>query len=160
MGRTSQITLIALVAATVLSGCGGGGDGTEVPPELAEVAQAGTAVADFCTAALANVEAGAALTEFSTAGTPPRPQEEIEAVLEPMRESNAQLLAAAPDPVRPDLEQVAEVTELKLAAFEASGGDPAAATADPAVVEKIEAAGPSSARIQQYIRTVCRIDPS
>lgn len=161
MGRTSRTALIALVAATVLGGCGGGGAGvTEVPPEMEEVAEAGAQVTDFCTAAQANVDAGARLTEFSTAGTPPRPQEEIEAVLEPLRESNEQMLASAPEMVKPDLEKVAEVTELKLAAFEASAGDTAAANSDSAVVEKTKEAAEPSARIAQYLRAVCRVDPS
>lgn len=161
MGRTSRTALIALVAATVLGGCGGTGAGeTEVPPEMEAVAEAGAQVTDFCTAAQANVDAGAKLSEFTTAGTAPRPQEEIEAVLEPLRESNEQMLASAPEMVKPDLEKVAEVTELKLAAFEASAGDPAAANNDPAVVEKTKEAAEPSARIAQYLRAVCRVDPS
>jgi hypothetical protein len=162
VGRTSRIALITLVAATVLGGCSGGSaeTATEVPPELEGIVEASAAVTDFCTVALANVEAGIRLTEFSTGGTPPRPEEEIRAVLEPMRESNAQLLAAAPEQLQADLGQVAEVTELKLAAFEASGGDPAATSADPAVVEKNAAATEPSARVRQYLRTVCRIDPN
>jgi hypothetical protein len=158
--RTSRIALITLVAATVLGGCSGGSDETEVPPEMKGVVEAATTVADFCTVALANVEAGKTFTEFATGGTPPRPADEIQTVLQPLRESNAQLLAAAPEQLRGDLEQVSEVTELKLAAFETSGGDPAAAGQDAAVVERMHAVTEPSARVRQYIRTVCRIDPN
>lgn len=165
MGRTSRTSLIALVAATLLGGCGGG-DGaaqgeTDVPPAQVEaIEEAGQQATDFCAAALANVEAGQALKDFSLAAPAPRPQEEMEAVLGPVRESNAQLLASAPEMAKADMEQVNEVTELRLAAFEASGGDPAAADADPAIAEKLAAVAKPSARITQYIRTTCRIDPS
>lgn len=160
MRRTSQTALLALVAATLLSGCGAGPAPTEVPPELQPVADAAAEVTDFCTAAQANVDAGTRLTEFSTAAPAPRPAEEIAAVVEPVRESNEQLLASAPEMMQADLALVAEVTELKLAAFEASGGDPAAGTTDPVITEKAAAAAEASARVRQYLRAVCRIDPN
>lgn len=162
MRRTSRIALITLVAATVLGGCSGGGEqtATEVPPELQPVAEAGAVVTDFCTAAATNVEAGTKLTEFSTGAPAPRPEDEIAAVVEPVRESNEQLIASAPEMMKADLTQVAEVTELKLAAFQASMGDPAAVNADPVITEKSTAAAEPSARVRQYLRSVCRIDPS
>lgn len=162
MGRIPRTALIALVAATVLAGCGGGAEETaEVPPEVAEQAtEQVQAAADFCEAAQANIDAGAALTEFANAGEPPRPAEEIEAVLEPVRESNEQLVAAAPEEAKADVEQIAQVAELRMAAYEASAGDPAAANQDPAYVEAAKAAEEPIARFQQFLRARCRIDVS
>lgn len=160
MARTSRVALIALVTATALGGCSGGGDETVVPAELAGVAQEAAVTADFCTAAQTNVDAGTALTRFAAAAAPPRPMDEIQSVLEPVRTSNAQMLAAAPAVAKADLEQMAELTELKLNAFEASGGDPVAAGQDPTVVEKSAVATEPSARIRQYLRAVCRISPN
>lgn len=161
MGRTPRTALIALVAATVLAGCGGGTEEipADVPPEVAEqVTEQVQAAADFCAAAQANIDAGAALTEFARAGQPPRPAEEIEAVLEPIRESNEQLVASAPEEAKADVEQIAQVAELRMAAFEASSGDPAAANSDPAYLEAAKAAAEPIARFQQYLRVRCRID--
>lgn len=158
MGRTSRIALIALVTATALGGCGG--TETDIPPELQDAVKAAETNADFCTAAQANVDAGAALTAFSTAAPPPRPANEIKAVLEPVRESNARMLASAPEVAKADLQLVTDLAELKLAAYEANGGDPVAASQDPAVVEKTATATEPSARIRQYLRAVCRIAPN
>jgi hypothetical protein len=159
VGRTSRIALIALVTATVLGGCSGGSEPGEPPPEqLAAAAENVQAAADFCEAARANVEAGQALTDFAAAGTPPRPEEEISAVTGPVRDSNEQMLAAAPEEVRLDAELLAELAELQLAAFEASGGDPAAPGQDPAYVEKAQTATEPAARFQSYLRARCRID--
>lgn len=160
MGPTTRIALIALVTATALGGCSSAQDQAVVPAALDEVVETGAQTADFCTAAQANVDAGAALEAFVSAAPPPRTREEVAGVLEPVREANAQMLAAAPEMARADLEQVAELAELKLAAFEASGGDPAAVVADPAIAEKTAAATEPSARIRQYLRGVCRIAPN
>jgi hypothetical protein len=158
VGRTSLCALVALVAATVLGGCGGS-DAEQIPeaPALAAAAQANV---DFCSTVQPNIDAGNALTEFAAAGTPPRSADELRGVLEPLRASNAAMVAAAPEVMKADMQQTAEATEMKLAAFEASGGDPVAATADPAVAEKLKAAAEPNARIRQYIRTVCRIAPN
>lgn len=157
MGRTSHCALAALVAATVVGGCSSS-DAEQLPeaPALAAAAQANT---DFCSTVQPNIDAGNALTEFAK-GTPPRSADEMRAVLEPLRASNAAMVAAAPEMMKADMQQTAEATEMKLAAFEASGGDPAAATADPAVIDKLKAAAEPNSRIRQYIRTVCRIAPN
>lgn len=164
MGRTYRFALIVLVATTVLGGCGGADDGgggdveTEVPAELEGAADEALVVTDFCEAARVNAEAGQALATFAADGTPPRPEAEIAAAVDPVRESNEQMLAAAPEEVRPDAEVLAELAELRMAAFEANGGDPVAANQDPAYLEKVETTAEPGARFQQYLRTRCGID--
>lgn len=169
MGRTSRIALVTLVTATVLAGCGGGGGGggevpeiEGVPPEQVEaVTEQVEAAANFCEAAKANVDAGAAFNEFVRAGEAPRPAEEIEAVVQPLRDSNAQMIETAEDErLRADLELISAAQEVSLAVFESTAGDAAAAASDPAFLQKAEEAETASAEVRQHVRTYCRIAPN
>ncbi|HVL86031.1 MAG TPA: hypothetical protein VM367_17320 [Pseudonocardia sp.] len=162
MGRTSRIALIALVAATVLTGCGG--DAPDVPEiegvpqeQVEEVTEQVEAAANFCEAAESHIQAGAAFNEFARAGEAPRPAEEIQAVLEPLRASTTQMVESAPEEQRADLELIAAAQEASLSVYEATGGDATAALSDPTSVQKAQEAAEADARIRQYLLARCRL---
>lgn len=155
MSRTFRITLFALVVAAAVSGCG-----EPAPDAEAEAAAAGRAVevTAFCDAARANIEAARPLIDLSKAGGAPRPAEEIEAVVGPLRESNKTMFAAAPPELRPDAESAAQLAEMQLAVFESTGGDVVAAATDPAFVAKATELKPVIARFQGFLRNTCGVD--
>ena len=55
-----------------------------------------------------------------------------------------------------DVESVA--AELRLAAFERSGGDPAVANQDPAYLAKANEVQPQIDKLQAFFRNSCRVD--
>lgn len=155
MGRAG-IPLLTILTAAVLSGCSGG-DAQDVPPELEQAAEAAGTVVAFCDAARTNLEAGRPFADLVAAG-PGRSEEEIETVLAPLRESNEAMLATAPEEIRPDVEAAAGLAEVKLAAYQASGGDPAKAAEDPAVVAKAQESTEAVTRMQRFMKIRCGID--
>lgn len=160
MSRTFRITLFALVVAAAVSGCGEPAPDAEAEAEAEAEAAAGRAVevTAFCDAARANIEAARPLIDLSKAGGAPRPAEEIEAVVGPLRESNKAMFAAAPPELRPDAESAAQLAEMQLAVFESTGGDVVAAATDPAFVAKATELKPVIARFQGFLRNTCGVD--
>jgi hypothetical protein len=165
LARSGRAAAIALVAAALLSGCGGGGaDGlpeapeVEVPAELEPAVEQAGAVVDFCDAARANGEAATALDEFLAAGEPPRPEDELSDLVEPLQESNEQMAQSAPEPAKADAEQLVTLSERRLEILTESGGDVAAISADQAYVEQAQGAQEAAGRFRAFVRTTCGVD--
>jgi hypothetical protein len=157
VGRTFRATLIAIAVAAAATGCGS--DPKEAEDEaLANATEIAMEYTEFCKAVEANTAANEPLSAFAAQGGAPHPAEEVAAVVEPVRAANAELLDKAPQEVRADAEAMAEVAELRLAAFERSGGDPAVANHDPAYLAKANEVQPQIDKLQTFFRNSCRVD--
>lgn len=154
MGRMFRTTLFALVVAAVAGACSS--DPNEAAKE--EAVAAAQQVTAFCNAARANIEAEKPLRDLNASGPAPHPTDELTAAIEPLHESNQAMLDAAPDRVRPDAELAYQLAEMQLAIYEASGGDPAAVSADAVYVAKVQESDAALKRMQGFLRTTCRID--
>jgi hypothetical protein len=157
VGRTFRATLIAVAAAAAATGCGNDPRAAEAEA-LANAAEIAMEYTEFCKAVAANAAANEPLSAFAAQGGAPHPAEAVAAVVEPVRASNAELLDKAPQEVRADAEAMAEVAELRLAAFERSGGDPAVADQDPAYLAKVGEVQPQIDKLQMFFRNSCRVD--
>ncbi len=157
MGRIFRATLIAAAVAAAATGCGGDAQDTEAEA-LANAAEIAMEYTEFCQAVVANAAANEPLSVFAAQGGAPHPAEAVAAVVEPVRASNEELLAKAPQEVRADAEAMAQVAELRLAAFERSGGDPAAANQDPVYLAKVSEVQPQIDKLQTFFRNSCRVD--
>jgi hypothetical protein len=157
VGRTLRATLVAVVVAAAATGCGSTPEDAEAEA-LADAADIAMEYTEFCKAVVANAAANEPLSTFAAQGGAPHPAEAVSAVVEPVRASNADLLDKAPQEVRADAEAMAEVAELRLAAFERSGGDPAVADQDPAYLAKVGEVQPQIDKLQAFFRTSCRVD--
>jgi len=157
VGRTFRATLIAVVVAAAACGCGSGPKEAETEA-LANAAEIAMEYTEFCKAVVANAAANEPLSAFAAQGGAPHQAEAVSAVVEPVRASNAELLDKAPEEVRADAEAMAAVAELRLAAFERSGGDPAVANQDPAYLAKANEVQPQIDKLQAFFRNSCRVD--
>jgi hypothetical protein len=157
VGRTFRATLIAAAVAAAASGCGSDLQDA-VAEALSNAAEIAMEYTEFCKAVVANAAANEPLSTFAAQGGAPHPAEAVAAVVEPVRASNAELLEKAPQEMRADAEAMAEVAELRLAAFERSGGDPAVANQDPAYLAKVSEVQPRIDKLQTFFRNSCRVD--
>ncbi len=155
MGKPSRTTLIVVLVAAAVSACGGTPD-----PEAAALDAAADAAAQitaFCDSARVNVDTAKPLADFAAAGGGNRPADKVTAVTAPVREANDEMLAKAPAEIKADASAVMELATLQLAAFEACGGDAAAAAKDPAYVTKAGEVKDSAARLRIFLRNRCGI---
>lgn len=145
----------AALTAVVLGGCGGGAD-----PQQATLDQAVGAtqqVQAFCTAVRGNIEAAKPIAALSAKGHAPHPADAVAAAVEPLRQSNRAMLAAAPEQIRPDAQVAFDLAELQLRIYQDHGGDPAAATSDPTYMSKVREGDAALKRLQGFYRTACGI---
>lgn len=169
-GRIVRSVLALTFGAVLLAGCSGGGEGggtvdglpappeVEVPEELEPAVDQATAATDFCTAATSNGEAATALDAFLGAGEPPHPEDELADLIEPLRETNAQMAASAPEQAKADAEQLVTLSERRLDILTESGGDVTAITTDEAYQEEAAGAQEAAPRFRTFVRTTCRVD--
>lgn len=155
MGRMFRATLFALVVTAAVGGCGEPAPDAEALEVASDLAREVTA---FCDAARANIAAAIPLIDLAKAGGTPLPAEQIEAVVGPLRTSNATMLDAAPPELHTDAESAAQLAEMQLVVFESTGGDVAAATTDPAFVAKAIELQPAMTRFQGFLRNACGVD--
>lgn len=146
--------VVVLAAAAVLTGCSSDPQ-QAILDEGAELRQQTEA---YCDALRANATADDPINALNASGPAPHPAEEIAAAVEPLRASNQSVLDAAPAEIRPDAELAFQMAKLQLDIYERAGGDPAAVTADPEYVAKIEQADPALKKLQRFNRTICGVD--
>lgn len=179
---TARSVLGALLVAALVGGCSGSGSGeggasagpaesgveslpdlpeapeVEVPDELEPVVGQADATADFCQTAVETGEAAIALDEYIAGGSPPRPDDELTDIVDPMITLNHQLAATAPEEAKADAELLAPLAETRLTILTASGGDPAAIAADQAYAEQAAGAQEAAARFASYVRSRCQVN--
>ena len=154
MGSTSRRAALTALAALALVGCSS--DPTQ--DAVADAVDASKQVTAFCDAARANIEAAKPLSALNAKGPAPHAADEVEAALAPLRDSNQEMLDAAPTAVRPDAELAFALAELQLDIYQRSGGDAAAVSADPTYASKVQEADPALKRMQGYLRNACGVD--
>jgi hypothetical protein len=154
MGLIMRATVFAgaLAAGAVLVGCGGSvADADRREPVLATPAPQ----SPFCAAAQANLEAIRPLNTLVARGNVA--QGELADTVAAVRSAGAQMLNAAPDEIRPDVERTVQTLDLQLDALLASGGDTAALSRDPELTARLnspEFAGAGD-RVRSYVDRTC-----
>lgn len=150
----STFVVLAALAVVALAGC----SSDPAQDAVADAVDASKQVTAFCDAARANIEAAKPLAALSAKGPAPHAADEVEAALAPLRDSNQEMLDAAPAAVRPDAELAFALAGLQIDIYQRSGGDPAAVSADPTYAAKVQEADPALKRLQGYLRNACGVD--
>lgn len=154
MGLASRglVLLAALLTSGTLTACGGSvADADDPDPVRAAPAP----MTPFCAASVANSEAIRPLNGLVAGGdaTP----EELSNTVEAVRRTAADLVAAAPDDIRADVQRTVQVVNVQLDALLASGGDAGAASRDPAVTAALAQPELAKAgeRYRNYVTRTC-----
>lgn len=152
MGTVSRAAVpVMVLAAALLAGCGGSVTDAD-KPDRRPAAQA--SVSPFCAAAQANSDAIRPLNGMVARGTTP---EQLSGTVQAVRRAGANLLAAAPDEIRPDVERTVGAVNMQLDVLMANGGDAAAVSRDPEVSAALSAPELTEAsnRYRTYVARVC-----
>jgi hypothetical protein len=149
MKRARLLPGVALLV--LLAGCGGSVADRDRPSPARERP---AATSPFCDAVQAS---NAALAPLSSVTARAVPAEELTNTADAVRRSTTQLLNAAPQDIRPDVERYVAVVDLQLDALVANGGDGAALARDPAFRAQVDSAENVAAnqRVREYVMENC-----
>jgi hypothetical protein len=153
--RTAVRANAVLAALLLLAGCGGSLADLDRPGP----ARARTAPADFCAAVLAGAAAARPVAVL-VARTDPAARQELGAAAENARRAYADVLATAPEDIRPDVERAVAAADLQLDVLEGTGGDAGALARDAAVRRTLATQEyvVATQRVTDYVATHCGVD--
>jgi hypothetical protein len=143
--------LVVLVGAIV--GCGSSVADADAPdPSRAAAAPP----SPFCTAAEANLQAIRPLSGFLAQGRVP--PEELNDTAGAVRRAGAEMVLAAPEEIRFDVERTVQAVDLQLDALVANGGD-AAALRDADLTNRLNSPEFTGAgeRVRAYVERTCTV---
>jgi hypothetical protein len=147
------LAALALVIGAVLLGCGGGSVADADAPDPTRRAPAPPS--PFCAAAQANLEAIRPLNGLVAQSQVPR--DELARTVAAVRRAGQDMVFAAPDEIRTDVERTVEALDMQLDVLMASGGDQAALSRDTDLVNRLnspEFAGAGD-RVRTYVERNC-----
>jgi hypothetical protein len=153
ISRAGASAALALVTAVVLLGCGGGSVADADAPDPTRRAPAPPS--PFCAAAQANLEAIRPLNGLVAQGQVPPDQ--LARTVAAVRRAGQDMVFAAPDDIRGDVERTVQALNMQLDVLVASGGDQAALTRDTELVNRLnspEFAG-AGERVRAYVERNC-----
>lgn len=141
----------ALVLGALAAGCGGSVADTDAPLRNRTNTPPPS---PFCSAVRANSDAIRPLNDLARTGIP---AENLDATIDAVRFTGADLVNAAPADLRGDVQRTVEAVNLQLDALVAAGGNAAAAVRDPAVTARLNAPelATASRRVGSYITQSC-----
>lgn len=147
----NRARLLLLAGCVLLTGCGGSVADRDRPPPARDRP---AATSPFCSAVRASNEALAPLSSVTARAVP---AEELTNTADAVRRSTTQLLNAAPQDIRPDVERYVAVVNLQLDALVANGGDGAALARDPAFRAQVDNPENTAAnqRVRDYVMENC-----
>jgi hypothetical protein len=140
-----------IVLFGVLAGCGG----SVADADLPDPTRTATAPpSPFCAAAEANLQAIRPLSGFVAQGRVP--PEELDETVGAVRRAGADMLLAAPDEIRPDVERTVRAVDLQLDVLLANGGD-AAALRNAQLTNQLDSPEytESGERVRAYVERTC-----
>jgi hypothetical protein len=156
MGLFSRAGASAALVATiggVLLGCGGGSVADADAPDPTRRAPA--PANPFCAAAQANLEAIRPLNGLVAQGQVPR--DELANTVAAVRRAGQDMVFAAPDDIRSDVERTVQALDMQLDVLVEHGGDQRALSRDPDLVNRLnspEFVG-AGERVRAYIERNC-----
>ena len=158
MGLIARASAVAgaLATSAAIVACGGSVADADRPEPVRTTPPPST---PFCAAAQANLEAIRPLNGLVARGNVP--PDELADTVAAVRRAGAQMVNAAPDEIRFDVERAVEAQELQLDALVASGGNPAALR-DPQLTARLsspEFAGAGD-RVRGYVERTCDVSPT
>jgi hypothetical protein len=158
MGLLVRVAAVAgaLVAGAVIAGCGS----SVADADRRDPVSTTPPPTPFCAAAQANLESLRPLNGFLAQGSVP--PNELDDTVDAVRRAGAQMVTAAPNEIRTDVELTVQALDLQLDALVASGGDPAAVTRDPQLTARLnspEFTG-ARARVRAYMERMCTTTPA
>ena len=153
ISRAGALAALALVIGAVLLGCGGGSVADADAPDPTRRAPAPPS--PFCAAAQANLEAIRPLNGLVAQGQVPPDQ--LASTVAAVRRAGQDMVFAAPDDVRADVERTVQALNMQLDVLVASGGDQAALTRDTELVNRLNSPEFSGAgeRVRAYVERNC-----
>ncbi|WP_219413412.1 hypothetical protein [Pseudonocardia nigra] len=153
MGLVPRRAVLAIAAGALAAGCGSSvadRDGRE------PVRTAPPPPSPFCAAAQANSAAIRPLNTLLARGTGV-PPEELSNTVDAVRRTSADLLNAAPNEIRPEVERTVQATNLQLDALLASGGDGGAVARDRELAARLNSPEFTGAaeQLRSYLQSNC-----
>jgi hypothetical protein len=155
MGLISRAGALAALVVTfggALLGCGGSVADADAPDPTR---RAPAPPSPFCAAAQANLEAIRPLNGLVAQGQVSR--EELTSTAAAVRRAGQDMVFAAPNDIRNDVERTVEALDMQLDVLVASGGDQTALSRDTELVERLnspEFAG-AGERVRAYVERNC-----
>jgi hypothetical protein len=156
MGLISRAGASAALVVTfggVLLGCGGSSVADADAPDPTRRAPAPQS--PFCAAAQANLEAIRPLNGLVAQG--PVPREQLVSTVAAVRRAGQDMVFAAPEDIRTDVERTVQALGLQLDVLVANGGDQSALSRDSELVNRLnspEFAG-AGERVRAYVERNC-----
>lgn len=143
--------VLLVLAAALLAGCGGSVADSDAPAASVEP----VVTSPFCAAVQANAAALRPLSALTARGN--APPEELSDTVAAVRRSGDDLLRAAPDDIRRDVETYVRAVDLQLDALLANGGDGAALSRDTDLTAQVGSPEATAAgrRLQAYVERTC-----
>jgi hypothetical protein len=157
MGLISRAGASAALAVTiggVLLGCGGSVADADAPDSTR---RAPAPPSPFCAAAQANLEAIRPLNGLVAQGQVPR--NELASTVAAVRRAGQDMVFAAPDDIRADVERTVDALDMQLDVLVASGGDQTALSRDTELVNRLnspEFVG-AGERVRAYVERNCTV---
>jgi hypothetical protein len=152
MGHGLVSGAVALAALVVLVGCGSSVADADARDPTRRAPAAGS---PFCAAAQSNLQAIRPLNGLLAQGRVP-PDELTDAV-GAVRRAGADMVLAAPEEIRVDVERTVQALDLQLDALLANGGDQSALARDTELTNRLnspEFAG-AGERVRAYVERTC-----
>lgn len=153
ISRTGAPAALVVMIGGALLGCGGSSVADADAPDPTRRAPARTS--PFCTAAQANLEAIRPLNGLVAQGRVPPDQ--LASTVAAVRRAGQDMVFAAPDDIRADVERTVQALDMQLDVLVASGGDQAALTRDTELVNRLNSPEYTGAgeRVRTYVERNC-----
>ena len=153
ISRAGASAALALTIGVVLLGCGGGSVADADAPDPTRRAPAPPS--PFCAAAQDNLEAIRPLNGLVAQGQVPPDQ--LASTVAAVRRAGQDMVFAAPDDIRGDVERTVQALNMQLDVLVESGGDQAALTRDTELVNRLNSPEFSGAgeRVRAYVERNC-----
>ena len=152
ISRAGASAALVITTGGALLGCGGSVADADAPDPTR---RAPAPASPFCAAAQANLEALRPLNGLVAQGQAPR--DELASTAADVRRAGQDMVFAAPDDIRTDVERTVEALDMQLDVLVASGGDQTALSRDTALVNRLnspEFAG-AGERVRTYVERNC-----
>lgn len=153
ISRTGASAALVVSMGGALLGCGGSVADTDAPDPTRRAAPA--PANPFCAAAQANLEAIRPLNGLVAQGEVPRDQ--LANTVAAVRRAGQDMVFAAPDEIRADVERTVQALDLQLDVLVENGGDQSALSRDTDLVNRLnspEFAGAGD-RVRAYVERNC-----
>jgi hypothetical protein len=154
ISRAGALAALVVTVGGVLLGCGGSSVADTDAPDPTRRAPA--PASPFCAAAQANLEAIRPLNGLVAQGRVPR--DELVRTVDAVRRAGQDMVYAAPNDIRTDVERTVEALDMQLDVLVASGGDQTALSRDTDLVNRLnspEFVG-AGERVRAYVERNCR----